>query len=1163
MKLTTLLLFINFLQISAAGFSQTGRFNLQMERATIKEALSNIESQSHYKFVYRDADIENKIVSPNLKNANIDEVLTALLAKTGSMFRVLDNNLIVIAPEGVLQQKKVTGTVVDSQTGETLIGVSILIEGTNQGTVTDVNGKFSLNIPNPNAVLKITYMGYMQEKVALKGQIKIDIKLIRDVKSLEEVVVVGYGTVRKSDVTGALTRVTEKTIKERPVQNAIQAIQGKAAGVDIVSNVRPGEVASVSIRGTRSISASNSPLYVIDGIILMGSINDINPNDIASMEILKDASATAIYGSRGANGVVLITTKKGTKGQLSVNYDAAMSLDNINSLTKWASAGETIDRMRTAEINGATYKSGTTTLNYPDPTADINKFGNSDVMTIAAIRKAYEWNDPGTFASVKMRASTAAEIAAGYPAQVPVYNSANIPTTNWVDLLTRTSVTQNHLLSLSAGNETSKIYFSFGYLDNEGTQKNQNYNRYTIKLNGEITPKKWLTTGASINASMTRQEYGTINRSGSSTGANDMYGVALSQYRMAQPYDTTGTMILYPGNNKSAPVWNPNIDLQNSSDETRTLNLQANAFAEVTLLPWLKYRMNFGSGYRATRTGTWQGTQSTLRRTASPQTAKDSYATTENDQFMVENLLYVNKTFGVHTFGATLMQSAQYNRSENSNMTASGVTNDAPKWYDLAANNSSTGPDSYGTGFVESALTSYMGRINYSLMDKYLLTATGRFDGASVLAEGHKWDFFPSFSLAWKLQQEKFIKPITWINELKLRTGYGVTGNSAVGAYSTAGPLSIYKYAFGTASAIGYQPYNMPNPNLKWEKTKQINLGVDFAVLKNRISGTVDLYQSNTYDILMTEAIPAITGYPNITANIGKMRNRGIEISITTVNVQTKDFRWTTDINWSKNKEEIVELVNGKQDMVGNNWFIGQPLQVFRTYQVAGLWQNTASDLAEIAKWAANGYTFAPGQYKPVEQGTPNYKLEDNDKVIRGTDRPKWIGGITNTFSYKNFELSAFVYARIGQSYFSSLQPGGSTGGSYVGYVRTMDINNFWSPTNTNATWPQLTSKAQVSNADVNRANFINDGSFISVRNIALSYNFQPNVLNKLNIKRLQLYCQVLNPFMFGGAVVKAGINPDDTNGWTSVNSVGDPTGGSNNNTMIIRSWVFGVRVNF
>jgi hypothetical protein len=286
----------------------------------------------------------------------------------------------------------------------------------------------------------------------------------------------------------------------------------------------------------------------------------------------------------------------------------------------------------------------------------------------------------------------------------------------------------------------------------------------------------------------------------------------------------------------------------------------------------------------------------------------------------------------------------------------------------------------------------------------------------------------------------------------------------------------------------------------------------------------------------MDRNIPAITGFPFITGNIGKMRNQGIEVSVSTVNIQTKKLRWTTDLNWSKNNEEIIELVNGKEDMKGNNWFIGQPLQVFRTYEVDGLWQNNEADLSEIAKWKANGYNFEPGQYKPVEQGTPNYKLEDDDKVIRGTVRPKWVAGITNSVSYGDFELSAFVYARIGQKY-------------------------FWSPENTNARWPQPTTNPKASNADVNRATFINDGSFVAVRNISLSYNVPNSFLDRFKVKKFQVYGQVLNPFLFGGDVVKAGINPDDTNGWTSVNSIGDPTGGSNNNTMVIRSFVLGVRV--
>ena len=1166
MKLVTLFLFVAVMHVAAATYSQTTKLKIVGQNLSLGEILDRIENQSDFSFFFNANQIDlSKRMDISADNQLISKVLDEVLIGSGLTYTI-NNKLIVIHKPGESlsmmnsqQGNKVTGKVIDAS-GMALPGVSIVVKGTANGTITNVDGDYSLSNVPTNGTIIFSFVGMKMEEVPVGNKSVINLTMTEESIGLDEVVAVGYGTAKRSDITGALTRVSEKTIKERPVQNAIQAMQGKAAGVDIVSNVRPGEVASVTIRGTRSISASNSPLYVVDGIILMGSINDVNPNDIASMEILKDASATAIYGSRGANGVILITTKKGSKGQLSVNYDATTSFENIHSLTDWATSGEAIDRMRLAEINGATYKLGTAALGYPDPQADINKFGNSDAATIAAIRQAYEWNDPGTFASVKTRAATAEELAKGWPAQVPVYNSANIPTTDWQDILTRTGITQNHQLSLSAGNETSRLYVSFGYYNNEGTQKNQGYNRYTTKINGDINPVKWMTVGASLNASMTRQQYGTINRSGSATGPQDAYGMALSQYRMAQPYDENGVMIQYPGNNQGAPTWNPLIDLENTDDERRAVNLQANLYSEIKFTPWLKYRMNFGSGFRYQRNGAWQGSQSTLRRKALPQTSAASYGTSENFQYMLENLLYFDKTFGIHTVGATLLQSVQNNRSENSSINASKIIYDSSMWYNLAANLNGN-PDSYGTGFSENSLMSYMARFNYSLMNRYLFTATGRYDGASVLAPGNKWDFFPSFALAWKMQEEEFLKPLTWINELKLRAGYGVVGNSAVGAYSTSGPLSQYKYAFGDIAAIGYNPYNMPNPDMKWETTAQTNFGIDYALLNNRISGTIELYQSNTSNILMDRNIPAITGFPFITGNIGKMRNQGIEISVSTVNVQTKKLRWTTDLNWSKNNEEIVELVNGKEDMKGNNWYIGQPLQVFRTYEVDGLWQNNEADLAEIAKWKANGYNFEPGQYKPVEQGTPNYRLEDDDKVIRGTVRPKWVAGITNSVTYGDFEVSAFVYARIGQNYFSSLIPGGSGGGSYVGYVRSEDPSNFWSPENTGARWPQPTTNPKASNADVNRATFINDGSFVAVRNISLSYSIPNSVLERFKVKKFQVYGQVINPFLFGGDVVKAGINPDDTNGWTSVNSIGDPTGGSNNNTMVIRSFVLGVRV--
>ena len=1167
MKISTLLLFCCALNMLAKPtYSQATKISLDLKECTIEQVLDKIEQESEFYFLFNQKLIDvTRMVDIKAENEPIKDILDDILNGSDIKYAVYDRQIILTNKQesGILdelQQLIVTGKVTDAITKSPLTGVNVVVSGTTIGAITDINGNYSITLSNPNGSIEFSFIGYVKMVIPVEGRRSIDAQMAETVLELDEIVVVGYGTVKKSDVTGALTRVTEKTIKDRPVQNTVDALQGKAAGVDIVSNMRPGEISSITIRGTRSISGSNAPLYVVDGIILMGNVNDINPNDVASVEILKDASAAAIYGSRGANGVVLITTKSGKKGTLSINYDASVTFDNIHSLTNWASAGEALDRYRVAEINGTTYKSGAVSLLYPDPAADIQMFGNSDPIVINAIRQGYEWNDPDVFTSVAMRDATQAEIDKGWPASVPVYNSSRIPTTDWVGLLTKTSITQNHLLSLSSGNDNSKLYLSIGYLNNEGTQKNQGYDRYTLKINGDITPLKWITVGSSLSASKTSQLYGTINRSGSATGPNDSYGTALSQYVMAQPYDANGNLIENPGNNTATPLWNPLIDIVNSKDDRTALNLNANLYAEVRFTPWLQYRMNFGSGYRFNRSGAWQGSQSTLLRKAIPPTSTASYSSGQNFQYMIENLLFFNKTVGIHTIGATLLQSAQYSRSESSSLNASKILYNSALWYNMAANLNGK-PDGYGTSFGENSLQSYMGRINYTLMDRYLLTASGRWDGSSVLAAGHKWDFFPSFALAWKMQEEYFIKNLAWINELKLRIGYGVTGNSAVDSYTTMGPLTQYNYVFNTAPAIGYIPMTMANPSLGWEKTSQINLGLDFSFLKNRISGSVEFYQSNTSDILMSRSIPVVTGYPNIMFNIGKMKNTGFEISLSTINVKLNDFQWVTNLTYTQNKEEIVELVNGKEDMKAQNYFIGHPLQVFRTYKVDGLWQNTDEDLAEIALWTANGYAFAPGQYKPVEQGTPDHKLTDDDMVIRGTVRPKWIGGLTNSFTYKNFELSSFIYARIGQSYFSSLQPGGSAGGKFIGYVRSVDPNDFWSTDNTGARWPQPTSKTGVT--AVNQAMYINDGSFVTVRNISLTYSLPQKFIGRFYAKNIQVYGQILNPFVFGGDVVKAGINPDDTNGWTNVNSVGDPTGGTNNNTMIIRSWVFGIRIGF
>src|SRR5690606_5506974 len=679
------------------------------------------------------------------------------------------------------QSQTITGKVSSSEDNLGLPGANVIIKGTSRGTVTDANGNYSIEVTASDAILVFSSIGYATIEEPVNGRTVINVTLAQDITQLSEIVVVGYGSVKKSDVTGALSRVTADVIQERPSQNLFQALQGKAAGVNISSNFKPGELPVVRVRGNRSLEAGNDPLYVIDGIPLVsGSISDISPNDIASIEVLKDASATAIYGSRGANGVVLITTKRGTAGQLNITYNGTVSLDSYKSLTDWMNGGEYIDRWRLSLMNGGLYNTAQFTdfntpvvLGYPDPNEDIARMGLAqDPIAMQSVLMGYEWEDQigGT---VRMRATTAEEQAMGWPAQVPVYNSANIRSYDWIDDAVRQGVTNNHQIAISSGSETSNLYLSFNYFDQLGVQRDQDYERFTATINGDIKPNDWLTVGASAIASLSIQNYGIFGPNTSNTGSKDLYSRATEQFPYAPPTGPEGKWIRNAGGNLS--LWNPLIDIDQAVNERRASSVMTNLFAEVKLAPWLRYRVNVGGQLRNYRVGTWTGPDATSHLTNRPNTA--SYSNEERFSWVMENLLFIDKTFAeVHKIGITLLQSAQKFRRENINARVSSTIYDISYWYDLASNTNGS-PDGYGTGFSENTLMSWMGRINYTLADKYLLTATGRYDGASVLAPGHKWDFFPSFAVAWKMHEEPFMSGISWLNELKPRVGYGVTGN--------------------------------------------------------------------------------------------------------------------------------------------------------------------------------------------------------------------------------------------------------------------------------------------------------------------------------------------------------------------------------------------------
>jgi TonB-linked SusC/RagA family outer membrane protein len=1025
-------------------------------------------------------------------------------------------------------------------------GVNIIVKGTAQGTVTDADGNYSIAVSSVNDVLVFSSIGYETVEVVVGNRSTIDVDMVVDVKQLDEVVVVGYGTVKKSDVTGSLVSVTSDVIKERPVQNVLQALQGRAAGMHVTSNFKPGELPVVRIRGNRSLNASNDPLYVVDGIpLISGNISDINPNDIASIEVLKDASATAIYGSRGANGVVLITTNKGAKGKVSVNVNSTYSLDSYHSLTDWMNGGQYIDRWRESLMNGGLYSTAQfTDLNtpvirgYPDPDEDISRMQLSqDPVAMESVLMGYEWEDfiGGT---VRMRNTTAEEQAMGWPAQVPVYNSANIRSFDWIDQVTRQGITQSHQISLTSGTESSRLYLSLGYYDQLGVQRDQDYERFNTTVSGDITANNWLTLGASLIGSFSLQNFGFMGPNTSNTGSKDLYSRATEQFPYALPRDADGR-------------WNPIIDIDQTKNERRATSLMASLYAEIKFTPWLKYRMNFGPQFRHFRNGSWTGPDATSHLTNRPNTA--GYTRTEDFSWVLENLLYADKTFGDHTIGVTLLQSSQESRQERIATSVTSTIYDISYWYDLAANLNGV-PGSYGTGFTSNTLMSWMGRINYSFRDKYLLTASGRFDGASVLAEGHKWHFFPSLAVAWKLHEEEFMSFANAISELKPRFGFGVTGNSSVSPYTTTGPLSRNPYVFGSTPAIGYLPQLVRNPELEWEKTSQWNIGLDFGLFQNRLRGSLEIYDAKTNDLIMRKTLPAVSGYVEKLENVGKTRNRGIEITLSSVNIEKGDFTWTMDVNWSRNKEEIVELLSGKEDMLAQRWFIGQPLQVYYQYENAGIWQNTAEDLEEMAKFNAKGHRFHPGTIKVVDQNG-DYVITADDMVIRGSDRPKWTGGITNTFRYKNWTLSSFIYARVGQTYF------GGYPNSYGGVWPNGRVeNDVWSWDNPGGKWP-MPNFGNVEN--ITAAMQYHDGSFYAVRNIAVSFDFPGSMIDRFKINSLQLSAQVVNPFIFGGDMVRMGINPDDETNWQIASSNTNPLGGMNNNTILPQSFVFGLRASF
>lgn len=942
------------------------------------------------------------------------------------------------------QDRTVTGRVNDAQTS--LPGVNVTVKGSSRGTTTDAEGTYKISVPNDQATLVFSSVGFKPQEVAVGNRTTVDVVLIADERSLNEVVVVGYGTQKKSQLTGAISSVSAKEIAELPITNARQALQGRAAGVDVVQNgSRPGAGVTVRIRARRSINASNDPLYVVDGIPLAGGIDDINPNDIVGMEVLKDASATAIYGSRGANGVVIVSTKRGKPGQTVVSLDSYYGVSSPLSLI------DVMDGPQYAEYKRESRRA-------------VNAYTT----------------DAALFEPIELDGITKGR------------------TTDYQSYLLRTGSIQSHQIGVSGGSEKTQFAISGNYFKDVGIVKNQDFTRYTFRVNLDHQITKRIKLGTSSLGVYSLQNGEIFNP----------YGGALAENPLGKPYDDNGNLIFLPTSDglRTNPIAEVIPGAQ--VDLGKRMRLFNSIYGEWNILDGLRYRVNFGPDFTNRRVGRFTGSQTNARRGGDPT------AFTFNEygfNYTLENILTYIKTFkDIHSFNLTALHSIQQNDEERGQMSVTGIPAETQQYFNLGQ---ATLINGIGTSVERWALNSYMARLNYAYNDKYLFTLTGRYDGSSRFGANTKYGFFPSAALGWNISNEPFLKTVAWMDQLKLRASYGSIGNTAINPYQTQTLLGRTTYAFGTTPAYGYRPGTIGNSNLKWETTTTANIGLDFSLFQGRLSGAIEVYRANTSDLLLQDQLPLTSGFGSVLKNVGRTRTDGLEISLSTVNVESKSgFRWTTDIQWAKNREAIVELFNGKVDDIGNARFIGQPITAYFDYKKIGIWQ-----LGEESQAASFGRKV--GEIKVEDNngrgpdgaltGQPDGKINADDRLIIGSQVPDFTAGMTNRFSYKGFDLSFFIYARVGSTFRSGFH---TSFNSLAGRYNNLDID-YWTPNNPTNEFPRPNQSQEAPVFQSTLQYF--SGTFLKVRNINLGYTFPESLTSRIKLSGLRLYATAQNPFNF------------------------------------------------
>jgi TonB-linked SusC/RagA family outer membrane protein len=942
----------------------------------------------------------------------------------------------------------VTGKIT-SDNGEALPGVTIVVKGTTTGVTTDVEGNYTVSVPDDTSILVISSVGFRKQEVAVGKRTNISQSLVPETQALNEIQVVGYGTQKKSQVTGAIATVSDEQLRDVPVANVGQALQGRVAGLNVSSTSNtPGQSPVIRIRGNRSFAGSNDPLLVVDGVPYDGSLNDLNPDDISSLEVLKDASATAIYGARGANGVILISTRRG--------------------------------------------KSGAPRATYSGYYGAKNPYGRFDLQNG---QQYYDYRAEA-FRAAGQNPTT----AAGFLTDDERKNYNEGRSFDYQDLLYKTGHIQNHALGVSGGTDQTQYSASLGYFDETGIVPVQRIRRYSLRGTLDQQIGKRVKIGFNTLNTFTNQDDPNLSI---------LYNIMTSS-PLASPYDAAGIPILFP-NTDNAQANPLNYYTQDAHlEQRRRLRTFNSLYGQINIIKGLDYRLNLGLDART------QNDESFFASNTPARAGGQNAATRSNSiafNLLAENVLTYNRAFGKHDVNFTGLYSIQEYRTDG----FSAGSQNLPTNYQQAFNLGAGTPTAPGSNQSQWDIISYMGRANYAYDNRYSATLTVRVDGSSRLAPGNKYKAFPSAAAAWNIANESFLKDQAWVSNLKLRASYGRTGSTAVNPYQTLGSLGSGLgggyYNFGGTGVAGAVPSSIPNPNLGWEYTATTNFGLDFGVLQNRITGSLELYQQNTSDLLLPDALPTSTGYGSFLRNIGKTRNRGIELSLTTVNVRTKSgFEWISDWNFTMNREQVVDLGLGEDENgvqrsdISNQRFIGQPLYVFFDYKKAGIYQ--ASEAAAAAKAGTR-----VGQVR-IEDLNNSGTVDGADRQIIGSRQPKFEAGTTQRLRFKGFDITAVALTRVGATIVDPLLFPSNYYTTFSGRRNQVNLP-YWTPTATDNPFPEPNQ------------NYFNDfvpnaqslaylsGTFIKVRSIDLGYALPASIVQKLRMTNARVYVQVQNPLIW------------------------------------------------